>query len=119
MSKINTDYSTITDNPAITIYYPEMFVDIKVILMALRWEMASQPLHLARFKFLTTINVIVPTLATTLKIRYANGFITVKSRRKKYRIPCELENFMVPEWAIDALVELFIYNDWHTKRFRF
>lgn len=119
MPKIDPDYSAITNDPTINIRFSEPYVDVKVILMALRDVVPHQHVYLApsfeKFKY----NVVVPTLRVSVAIKYRGGEVHVISRMKRYKFPCELENFMLPEWAIDVIVKLFMHNHWHKRRFRF
>lgn len=119
MSKVDSDYSAITDDPNITIYHPEPFIDIKVILMALREDLPRRVLYLSRNENRQRTNVVIPTLNQRIIIYYLNGHINIRGRNKKYKFPCELESFMVPEWAIDVISKVIVHNNWHTKKFRF
>lgn len=119
MPKVNSDYSAITNDPNITIYHSEPFIDIKVILMALREDLPKRTLYLGRNENKKRTNVIIPTLNQWIILYYVNGHINIRGRLKKYRFPCELESFMIPEWAIDVIARVIVHNNWHTKRFKF
>lgn len=119
MSKIDTDYSAIANDPAVNLGVPGAYCDIRVILLALRDEIPRQHIYMVpsitRYKY----NVVVPTLRNFVTIKYKKNQVHVIARSHRYKFDCELENFMLPEWAIDVIVELFELHSWHKPKFKF
>lgn len=119
MPKVDPDYSAITNDPNLNIGFSEPYIDIRVILLALRDEIPRQHIYMVPKINSFQYNVVVPTLRVKVTIKYKKNQVHVITRTHKYKFDCELENFMLPEWAIDVIAKLFIHHHWHTKRFRF
>ena len=103
MSEINPDYTAITNDPAINFDMPDLRIDIRVILLALRFELLHQKIYFAPKFHLQYCNVIIPSLRYKFSTWYDNGFMVVKVGQNTTRLPCFLEEDMVSERTIDLM----------------
>lgn len=103
MSKIDSDYTALADDPAVSLKIPELRIDIRVILLSLRYELLHQKIYFAPRLYEKRSHVIVPTLRYKFVTWYEDGFMNIHIHRNKFKIPCFLDEDMVSERTIDLL----------------
>jgi hypothetical protein len=118
MPKTYTDYSAIANDPTVAIAFPEVFIDLKVILMSLRFELAHNSLYFNNHFSRSRAMVIIPSLSSKFQTYYKDGFLYLVFARKLYRLPCELDDEWVSEQTIDILVALLMHLRAHRPNFR-
>jgi hypothetical protein len=103
MSEIDPDYTALADDPAVSLKIPELRIDMKVILLALRYELLHQKIYFSPRFYMKRSHVIVPSLRYRFCTWYDDGFIRIKINRTEYKVPCFLDEDVVSERTIDLL----------------
>ncbi len=103
MSEIDPDYTALADDPSVSLKIPELRIDIRVILLSLRYELLHQKIYFAPRIYYKWSHVIVPTIKYRFSTWYDSGFIHIKMHRANYKVPCFLDEDIVSERTIDLL----------------
>jgi hypothetical protein len=103
MSEINPDYTALTNDPSINLELPELRIDIRVILLSLRYELLHQKIYFSPVFYKKYCHVIVPSLRHRFITWYDGGFLYVEIRKRTTKLPCFLDEDMVSERTIDLL----------------
>ena len=85
MSETNTNDTTITNNSAINIGYRRYGIDLRSILLALRYELLWNKIIFGP-KFTDKVNVVIPTLRRPFKT-YCKGEYIIITAQKRIKIP--------------------------------
>jgi hypothetical protein len=103
MSEIDPDYTAIANDFTINLSVPEQRIDLRVILLALRYELLHQKIFFSPNFGKRNAHVIVPSLRYRFSTYYENGFMYVKIGRNTVKLPCFLEEDEVSERTIDLI----------------
>ena len=91
------------DSP-MKINIPHYGIDLRVILLGLRYELATQELYFAPKKQFPLDNVIVPTLRIRFNTYPKNGFLVVHYW-KDVKIPIKMDGELISIETMDILVD--------------
>lgn len=103
MSEIDPDYTAFADDPTINFEVPDLRIDLRVVLLALRFELLHQKIYFAPKFYIQYCHVIVPSLKYKFSTWYDAGFMMIKVGRITTRIPCFLDEDMVSERTVDLM----------------
>jgi len=101
MLQTDRDNQTETIDSPMKINIPHYGIDLRVILLALKSELISQPLCFSP-KFEKHVHVVVPTLRKKFKTRPVRGFLVVHYW-KDVKIPIVMDGDTLSEQTIDVL----------------
>ena len=101
MLQTDRDNQTETIESPMKINIPHYGIDLRVILLALKSELISQPLCFAP-KFEKHVQVVVPTLRRKFKTRPVRGFLVVHYI-KDVKIPIVMDGDTLSDQTIDVL----------------
>lgn len=99
-------HQAVADEPTINIILPPFGLNLKPILMSLRWEIINGGITLAgKHNNRYRNNVIVPSLKCSFHIAYMDGYLLIGTRRSCWcKIPVAFEEDTIPETIIDIMV---------------
>jgi len=102
MSEINTNDTALTDESAVSLPFRTYGIDLRVILLALRYEMLHQRVIFSP-NHTHISDVIIPTLRYKFSTYIKDGNLILTARRK-VKLPIEIEDGMLSVRTIDILV---------------
>jgi hypothetical protein len=112
MRETDIDDLTFADDPIIDIIAPPNSLNLKPIMMALRWEIINGGITVCgrrnpRYKN----NVIIPSLKYSFHITYMDGYILLGTRVSRWcKIPVSFIDDTIPEETINLLVAYIEYK---------
>lgn len=101
MSEIDTDSTADPALAGMTIYLPHVGIDLKRIMLSLKFELPRRKIVFGN-KFDLVTDVVIPTLCERFTTKPVRNYLVV-IKRKKLKIPMELEDGALSEKAIDIL----------------
>ena len=104
MQEINRIDSTESIDSAVKINIPHYGIDLRVILLGLRYELVTQALCFSPKIEKEGDNVIVPTLRQRFTTKPINGYLVVHCR-KNIKIPILMDGELLSVRCIDVLAD--------------
>ncbi len=102
MSEIDRDYTTDPAFSTVVLNIPPLVIDIRVILMSLKYELVNMTLgfsNKAEYRY----HIIVPTLRKRFKTSVKDGYLQLSTMNKSINIPLEFEDGVISDKTIDIL----------------
>jgi hypothetical protein len=112
MSEINRDNTAATDEIILNRLYPEVKVNLRFILYAVRDLLMERPIFMCKLMtYERSCNVIVPSLNHKVSLFLHAEYIAVHIKpRKMYKVPYTLdERGIVDEETMDLVYRLLMY----------
>ena len=101
MSETNRDDISIAEYPFLNLGVPNNGIDIRVILLALKYELPRQKICFGN-RFDAKFDVVVPTLRIKFTTEPVNGFI-IFTGMKKIKLPIKMDGEFLSEEIINIL----------------
>ena len=110
----DTDSETFADIAAININIPQNRIDLKNILLSLKWEIINGGIRLTPYLIFSYRQCYVPSLKHPLRLWYDDGYIFYEYSTEKNKIPFAFEDDTIPDHIIDIICAIAEHHQSNT-----
>lgn len=103
MHRSDTDSQAFADDITINVNIPENRIDLKSILLSLKWEIINGGIRLTPYLIYSYRQCYVPSLRHPLNLWYDEGYIFYEYSTQKNKIPLAFEDDTIPDHIIDVI----------------
>lgn len=114
MYGFDSDSETFADDITINVNIPQNRIDLKNILLSLKWEILNGGIRLTPYLIFSYRQCYVPSLKHPLSLWYDEGYIFYEYSIMKNKIPFDFEDGTIPDAIIDVICAIAEHHQSNT-----